>query len=375
MVTLPLNSPTSRLSFDIPNKGCSSFWTFTLILCYSWVLPSTHSLTTVSPPPFLPFWIGSAINMQTDLGAYAGTVSPMSHVCHKIPFFWDMERQCCPSKGLRHFWIQIHILGTENSTPGWTRGKKKIMFSFSVWHLPGGRKCRAHWKSYCWNSDQPVIKCHDLICQSCSHFQGQSLHLCMRICVRVRRACAFKEICSGFILLNFLHRNEFCFQQSRSLARLLPSQHGEARFLTPNLPIKAMKVRGWSNNYDLDRDLFCYMINHTQCLKTPAAYLLLVCISSENPTYKIARRKVNKSELVIATCKSYTFQCLDIGLRYLFSFVTLGFVTNLPLIGFSQCRSFDSFSLSVLTCQPPLHQLYLLQSSPVNCHSLHTVCQ
>lgn len=61
--------------------------------------------------------------------------------------------------------------------------KKKILFSFSVWHLPGGRKCRAHWKSYCWNSDQSVIKCHDLICQSCFHFQGQSLHLCM--CVHV----------------------------------------------------------------------------------------------------------------------------------------------------------------------------------------------
>lgn len=133
--------------------------------------------------------------------------------------------------------------------------------------------------------------------------------------------------------------------------------------------------RDWSDNYDLDRGSFCYMINHTQYLKISGACLLLVWISTENTTYKIAKRKVNKSELVTATCKSYTFQCLDISLRYLFSFMTLGFVTNLPLIGFSQCRSFDSFSLSVLTCQPSLHQLYLLQSSPVNCHSLHTVCQ
>jgi len=136
-----------------------------------------------------------------------------------------------------------------------------------------------------------------------------------------------------------------------------------------------MKVRDRSNNYDLDQDLFYYMINHTRYLRISDACLLLVQIPAENAIDKTARRKVNQSELVTATCKSYTFQCLDISLRYLFSFMTLGFVTNLPLIGFSQCRSFDSFSLSVLTCQPSLHQLYLLQSSPVNCHSLHTVCQ
>lgn len=177
------------------------------------------------------------------------------------------------------------------------------------------------------------------------------------------------------MLLNFLYRNSFCFQQNRSPARLLPLQHMEAHFPTSNPLIKAINVRDWSNNYDLDQGLFCYVINATWYLKISGACLLLVWISTENTTYKIDRRKVNKSELVTATCKSYTFQCLDISLQYLFSFMTLGFVTNLPLIGFSQCRSFDSLSLSVLTCQPSLHQLYLLQSSPVNCHSLHTVCQ
>lgn len=180
---------------------------------------------------------------------------------------------------------------------------------------------------------------------------------------------------SGFILLNLLYRNSFCFQQSRSPAKLLPSQYVKAHFPTSNPLIKVIKFRDWSNNFDLDQVVFCYMINHTWYLKISGACLLLVWIPAENTTYKIARRKVNKSELVTAACKSYTFQCLDISLRYRFSFMTLGFVTNLPLIGFSQCRSFDSFSLSVLTCQPSLHQLYLLQSSPVNCHSLHTVCQ
>lgn len=177
------------------------------------------------------------------------------------------------------------------------------------------------------------------------------------------------------MLLNFLYRNSFCFEQNRSPGRLLPSQHMEAHFPTSNPPIKAVKVIDWSNNFDLDQGLFRYVINHTWYLKMSGACLLLVWNTTKNTSYKIARRKVNKSELVTATCKSYTFQCLDISLRYLFSFMTLGFVTNLPLIGFSQCRSFDSFSLSVLTCQPSLHQLYLLQSSRVNCHSLHTVCQ
>lgn len=150
----------------------------------------------------------------------------------------------------------------------------------------------------------------------------------------------------------------------------------EAHFPKSNPPVKAMQVRDWSHNFYLDHGLFCYMINQSyMILKILDACMPLVWISAENTTYNVARRKVNKSDLVTATCKSYTFQCLDISLRYLFSFMTLGFVTNLPLIGFSRCRSFDSFSLSVLTCQPPLHQLYLLQSSPVNCHSLHTVCQ
>lgn len=125
---------------------------------------------------FLPIWNGSAMNMQIDPSADTGMMPPMSHVCHKTPIFWS-----CPSKGLRHFWLQICI-GHRKQHVGWTR-KKKILFSFSVWHLPGGRKCRARWKSYCWNSDQSVIKCHDLICQRRSHFQGQSLHLCMRVCV------------------------------------------------------------------------------------------------------------------------------------------------------------------------------------------------
>lgn len=177
------------------------------------------------------------------------------------------------------------------------------------------------------------------------------------------------------MLLNFLYRNSFCFEQNRSPERLLPPQHMEAHFPTSNPLIKAMKVIDRSNNFDLDQGLFCYMINHTWYLKMSGVCLLLVWNTTKNTFCKIARRKVNKSELVTATCKSYTFQCLDISLRYLFSFMTLGFVTNLPLIGFSQCRSFDSFSLSVLTCQASLHQLYLLQSSPVNCHSLHTVCQ
>lgn len=65
-----------------------------------------------------------------------------------------------------------------------------------------------------------------------------------RVCEREReRACAFKEMFSGFILLNLLYRNSFCFQQSRSPAKLLPSQYMEAHFPTSNPPIKVVKFR------------------------------------------------------------------------------------------------------------------------------------
>lgn len=44
------------LSFDIPNKGCSSLLTFTLSLCNSWVLSSRHSFMTVFSLSFLLKW-------------------------------------------------------------------------------------------------------------------------------------------------------------------------------------------------------------------------------------------------------------------------------------------------------------------------------
>lgn len=50
---------------------------------------------------------------------------PTSHSWHKPPFSWGVKREGCPSKGLRHFWIQICILGTQNNTWGWTRKKKR----------------------------------------------------------------------------------------------------------------------------------------------------------------------------------------------------------------------------------------------------------
>lgn len=54
---------------------------------------------------------------------------PMSHSWQKPPFSWGMKREGCPSKGLRHFWIQICILGTENNTWEWTRKKKSCLVS------------------------------------------------------------------------------------------------------------------------------------------------------------------------------------------------------------------------------------------------------
>lgn len=76
---------------------------------------------------------------------------------------------------------------------------------------------------------------------------------------------------------------------------------------------------------------------------------------------------------------SSTHFCLDIIARSQLPFMAAGFVPSLPLTGFSQRRAFDSLSPHhrppLPVCQPFLHQLYLLQSSPVNCHSLHTDCQ
>lgn len=105
------------LSFDIPNKGCSSLITFTLFVQFLSVFLQTFPYDCFFP--FFPIWNGSAINMQTDLSANTGMMSPMSHVCHKNPFFWS-----CPSKGLRHFRLQICI-GHRKQHVGWTRKKKR----------------------------------------------------------------------------------------------------------------------------------------------------------------------------------------------------------------------------------------------------------
>lgn len=110
------------LSFDIPNKGCSSLLTFTLVCTVPACFPPDVPLWLFFP--FLLFWNGSATNVQSDPGANAGTMSPRSLSCRKTPFSWGTEREGCPSKGLRYFWIQICILGTENSASGWTREKK-----------------------------------------------------------------------------------------------------------------------------------------------------------------------------------------------------------------------------------------------------------
>lgn len=99
----------------------------------------------------------------------------------------------------------------------------------------------------------------------------------------------------------------------------------------------------------------------------------------ETSASKVMGKKVNKSEPITTSSKLNTFLGLDISARSWLPFMTLSFESNLPLTGLSQGRAFDSPlpppqpPLSV--CQPFLHQLYLLQSSPVNCHSLHTDCQ
>lgn len=168
-----------ELSFDILNIGCSSLLTFTLSLCNSWVLSSRHSLMTVFLLSFLLPWECSKCADWPQ----SQRRRDVPHDCHKAPSsLLGHGEEGSSFQRVKAFSNTDSYLGHRKQHVGMNK-KKKILFSFSVWHLPGGRKCRAHWKSYCWNSDQSVIKCHDLICQSCFHFQGQSLHLC--VCVRV----------------------------------------------------------------------------------------------------------------------------------------------------------------------------------------------
>lgn len=55
-------------------------------------------------------------------------------------------------------------------------------------------------------------------------------------------------------------------------------------------------------------------------------------------------KKVNTSEPITSSCKPDTFLCSDISARSQLPFMTLSFVSNLPLTGFSQGMAFDSLS-------------------------------
>ena len=59
---------------------------------------------------------------------------------------------------------------------------------------------------------------------------------------------------------------------------------------------------------------------------------------------KVMGKKVNTSEPITTSCKLNTFLCLDISARSRLPFMTLSFVSNLPLTGLSRGRAFDSLS-------------------------------
>lgn len=54
----------------------------------------------------------------------------------------------------------------------------------------------------------------------------------------------------------------------------------------------------------------------------------------EIPASKAMGKKVNTSEPITASCKLDTLLCLDISARSWLPFMTLSFVSNLPLTGF-----------------------------------------